>query len=343
MELKQLCEIHAPSGDEGQLRKLLLEEGKRLCGAENARIDRSGNVVCTRKGTQPGKPHVCVSAHMDEVGFIIEAATEDGLLRFHPIGGIDPRVVVSKRVLVGRDLLPGVIGAMAIHLQSAADRNRVLGFDGLYIDIGAKDKAEALAKCPVGTYAYFDTPYQPFGDGFVCAKALDDRVGCAILMQLLANDYECDFYGVFTVQEEVGLRGMYAAAYSVAPDVVIVLEGTTANDMPEVKNVGFVTKMSHGPAISFMDNATIVSPDMFKALTETANTAGIKWQPRQGTTGANDQGPAQRMRAGCKTGCISVPCRYIHSPASIADIDDIMGAYALADAFLKNKNFNEVL
>ena len=174
-------------------------------------------------------------------------------------------------------------------------------------------------------------------------KALDDRVGCAILMQLLANDYECDFYGVFTVQEEVGLRGMYAAAYSVAPDVVIVLEGTTANDMPEVKNVGFVTKMSHGPAISFMDNATIVSPDMFKALTETANTAGIKWQPRQGTTGANDQGPAQRMRAGCKTGCISVPCRYIHSPASIADIDDIMGAYALADAFLKNKKFNEVL
>ena len=177
----------------------------------------------------------------------------------------------------------------------------------------------------------------------IMGKALDDRVGCAMLMQLLANDYECDFYGVFTVQEEVGLRGMYAAAYSVAPDVVIVLEGTTANDMPEVKNVGFVTKMSHGPAISFMDNATIVSPDMFKALTETANAAGIKWQPRQGTTGANDQGPAQRMRAGCKTGCISVPCRYIHSPASIADIDDIMGAYALADAFLKNKKFNEVL
>ena len=116
---------------------------------------------------------------------------------------------------------------------------------------------------------------------------------------------------------------------------MIVLEGTTANDMPEVKNVGFVTKMSHGPAISFMDNATIVSPDMFKALTETANASGIKWQPRQGTTGANDQGPAQRMRAGCKTGCIS--------PACIADIDDIMGAYALADAFLKNKKFNEVL
>lgn len=217
MELKQLCEIHAPSGDEGQLRKLLLEEGKRLCGAENARIDRSGNVVCTRKGTQPGKPHVCVSAHMDEVGFIIEAATEDGLLRFHPIGGIDPRVVVSKRVLVGHDLLPGVIGAMAIHLQSAADRNRVLGFDGLYIDIGAKDKAEALAKCPVGTYAYFDTPYQPFGDGFVCAKALDDRVGCYTILELMRETYPCDVTFVFAVQEEVGAAAPMARPTAYSP------------------------------------------------------------------------------------------------------------------------------
>lgn len=240
-------------------------------------------------------------------------------------------------------MIEGVIGAKAIHLQTAADRKTVLGHSELFVDIGAKDKDDALKYVKPGDRIGFATKFKRLGEKRVLGKALDDRVGCAILMQLLANDYECDFYGVFTVQEEVGLRGMYAAAYSVAPDVVIVLEGTTANDMPEVKNVGFVTKMSHGPAISFMDNATIVSPDMFKALTETANTAGIKWQPRQGTTGANDQGPAQRMRAGCKTGCISVPCRYIHSPASIADIDDIMGAYALADAFLKNKKFNEVL
>lgn len=145
------------------------------------------------------------------------------------------------------------------------------------------------------------------GEKRVMGKALDDRVGCAILMQLLANDYECDFYGVFTVQEEVGLRGMYAAAYSVAPDVVIVLEGTTANDMPEVKNVGFVTKMSHGPAISFMDNATIVSPDMFKALTETANTAGIKWRPGRAPPARTTKAPRSVCAPAAKPA--ASPCR----------------------------------
>ena len=334
MELKQLCEIHAPSGDEGQLRKLLLEEGKRLCGAENARIDRSGNMVCTRKGTQPGKPHVCVSAHMDEVGFIIEAATEDGLLRFHPIGGIDPRVVVSKRVLVGHDLLPGVIGAMAIHLQSAADRNRVLGFDGLYIDIGAKDKAEALAKCPVGTYAYFDTPYQPFGDGFVCAKALDDRVGCYTILELMRETYPCDVTFVFAVQEEVGCRGSHGAAYGVQPDIVLNLEGTAANDLGCVDDQFKVCRPTQGVAVSFMDKASIAQPELFAELLRLAEGSGIAHQVKMAVAGGNDSGPIQRTGCGTKVCVLSVPCRYIHSPSTVLCLEDVEAQYLLAKAYL---------
>ena len=338
---RKLCSLPGVSSREEAVREFIAQTIRPY--VKWMKVDAMGNLIAFKEGKKHTGSKLLLDAHMDEVGVVVKGIEDDGCLRFAFLGGVDRRVVIGKRVWLGKNRVPGVIGMKPIHLTTAEERKALPKLKDLYIDIGAKSKDEALSECPPGTFAYYDNDYQEFGDGFAVSKALDDRVGCAMLMQLLANDYECDFYGVFTVQEEVGLRGMYAAAYSVAPDVVIVLEGTTANDMPEVKNVGFVTKMSHGPAISFMDNATIVSPDMFKALTETANAAGIKWQPRQGTTGANDQGPAQRMRAGCKTGCISVPCRYIHSPASIADIDDIMGAYALADAFLKNKKFNEVL
>lgn len=321
MELKQLCEIHAPSGDEGQLRKLLLEEGKRLCGAENARIDRSGNVVCTRKGTQPGKPHVCVSAHMDEVGFIIEAATEDGLLRFHPIGGIDPRVVVSKRVLVGHDLLPGVIGAMAIHLQSAADRNRVLGFDGLYIDIGAKDKAEALAKCPVGTYAYFDTPYQPFGDGFVCAKALDDRVGCYTILELMRETYPCDVTFVFAVQEEVGCRGSKPAAYAIAPDYAIAVDVTNTGDM--IGAPPMTVTLGGGAAIKIKDASVLCSKVIVDGLTALAEAYKIPYQYEILVAGGTDTSSMQTAGAGAHAGAVSIPTRYVHSPVEVVDAKDL--------------------
>ena len=336
--LEELSNLIGLPGDEGRIRRYIKAELSGIEGLE-MKTDAMGNLVVHK----PGKgPRVMVAAHMDEVGMMVIGVLDNGLLAYGQ-RGIDSRVVVSKRVLVGDDMIEGVIGAKAIHLQTAADRKTVLSHSELFVDIGAKDKDDALKYVKPGDRIGFATKFKRLGSKRVLGKALDDRIGCAILMQLLENNYDCDFYAAFTVQEEIGLRGMYAAAYNVAPDVAIILEGTTANDMPDVKDVGFVTKMSHGAAISFMDSATIVSLDMFKALCETAKENNIKWQPRQGTTGSNDQGPAQRVRAGCKTGCISVPCRYIHSPASMADIDDINAAYALADAFLKNKKFNEVL
>lgn len=336
MDLKTLCEIHAPSGDEKQLRRALLEEARALCGEENVRIDRMGNVLCFKKGTEVGRPHVCVSAHMDEVGFIILAAADDGLLQFRPIGGIDPRVVVSKRVLVGEDRLPGVIGAMAIHLQSKADRERVLDYDGLYIDIGAKDKDEALAKCPPGTYAYFDTPYTPFGDGFVCAKALDDRVGCYNLLRLMRESYPGDATFAFVTQEEVGLRGSSGAAYTVRPDICINLEGTAANDIGCVESPDEVCRAGEGVAVSFMDRSSVYQRRLFKKLLALADSQGIAHQVKRGVTGSNDAANYQRAAAGALACTLSVPCRYIHSGASVCCLSDIDAQFALTRAFLLN-------
>ena len=281
------------------------------------------------------------SVHMDEVGMLVLGILDNGLLAYTQ-RGIDPRVAVSKRVVVGKDRIPGVIGAKAIHLQSDEEFAHALPHDKLYVDIGAKDKADAEKYVKKGDPICFDVKFARFGDGLVRSKALDDRVGCMMVMELLKNDYDCDFYGVFTVQEEIGLRGANAAAYNVKPDVALILEGTTANDMPDVEH-GFVTKVGEGPAITFMDTGTIVRAPMLNALKAAACEAGITYQLRRGNTGGTDAGAIHKACAGAFAGGISVPCRYIHSPNSVASISDIENAYKLADAFLKTKKFSEVL
>ena len=336
MDLKQLCEINAPSGNEFALRRLLLQEAQTLLGGENVRIDRMGNLLCHIKGTEVGHPHVCVSAHMDEVGFLIMGATDEGLLRFRPIGGIDPRVIISKRVLVGENELPGVIGAIAIHLQTRADSEKVLGYDDLYIDIGAKDKAEAMEKCPPGSYACFDAPYTPFGDGFVCAKALDDRVGCHTLLQLMQDSYPGDVTLAFVTREEVGMRGSYGAAYGLQPDIVINLEGTAANDLGCVDSQFEVCRAGAGVAVSFMDNSSIYQRRLYKKLMRLADKNRIAHQVKRGVTAVNDAAHYQRAAGGALACTLSVPCRYIHSGASVCALSDVQAQYELTRAFLLN-------
>ncbi len=334
MELKALTAIHAASGDERALRKALVEEAKRFC--EDVRIDRAGNVICHKKGTKDGLPRVLVSAHMDEVGFIVRSATDDGLLRIRPIGGIDPRVVVSKHVVVGEKRLPGVIGAMAIHLQTAADRGRVLKYDSLYIDIGAKDKDEAERECPPGTYAYFDGEYAEFGDGFVCSKALDDRVGCYTLLRALQNEYPCDVTFAFVTQEEVGLRGARGAGFTEQPDIALVCEGTAANDMGDVPEVSKICRAGQGVAVSFMDNGSLANRALFKDVLAVAQKCEVPYQVKRGVTGGNDAAAYQRAGVGARTCVLSVPCRYIHGAASVCKLSDVDAQYALLNAFLTN-------
>lgn len=333
MELKTLCEINGASGDERLVRNALLEAARPLC--DKVSIDRMGNVIAFKKGRR-GHRHVLLSAHMDEIGFIIMDANDDGLLLFRPVGGIDPRVAVSKYVVVGEKKIKGVIGALAIHLQSADDRKRVLQWDGLYIDIGAKSKDEALSECPPGTFAYYDNDYQEFGDGFAVSKALDDRVGCYNLLRVLEGEYDADITCAFVVQEEVGCRGAAGAGFSAKADAVIVLEGTSAGDMGDVDKTHTVCCAGDGVAISFMDHASIADVGLFQALCALAEKNGVRHQLKRGVTGSNDAGAYQRSAGGKRTCVLSVPCRYIHGPSSVMKLSDMEDQYLLAKAFVLN-------
>ena len=332
MELKTLCEMNGASGDEGAVRRALLEAARPLC--DSVRIDRMGNVIAFKKG-RTGARHLLFSAHMDEIAFIILDATEEGLLQFRPIGGIDPRVAVSKYVVVGEQKIKGVIGALAIHLQSAEDRKRVLGYEDLYIDIGAKTKDEALKDCPRGCYAYYDSDYQEFGEGCAVAKALDDRVGCYNLLRILEDTYDADVTCAFVVQEEVGLRGAYGAAFDSPADTVIVLEGTTAGDMGDADKARRVCEPGLGVTVSFMDNASIANRELYGELMGLAEKQGICHQVKRGCTGGNDAGAYQRRKEGKRTAVLSVPCRYIHGPSSVVRLSDVEAQYQLAKAYAR--------
>ena len=332
MDLKRLTEAFGPSGCEGEVRALLKAEAETLW--EDVRVDRAGNLVCRRPGSDPPSPACSLPRTWTRSGFIVSGHTDDGLLRFRPVGGVDPRVAVSKWVILGRERLPGVIGAMAIHLQTPADREKVLDFDQLYIDIGAADAKEAEKLCPLGTYAVFDTLYAEMGEGLVSARALDDRVGCHSLLHVMGSAYAGDLCCAFLTGEEVGLRGSRAAALAVQPDIALVLEGTAANDLGDTQPRDQVCVPGQGVAVSFMDLASIADRGLFRQMLAAARAAGIPHQVKRAVTGGNDAGSFQRVGRGARTIVLSVPCRYIHSGVSIASLGDIQAQADLARAFL---------
>ena len=228
MLLKELTRLSGVSGDEGEVRGFVIDQAAPYC--DEIAVDTMGSVVAWKRCKKEGAPTVMIAAHMDEVGFMVQYVRDDGLIRYMTVGGIDPAVCVGKRVLVGKTRVPGVIGCKAVHLQERDERTRALKHSQLYIDIGARDRDDALKAVSIGDYAVFDSEYVEFGRGFVKSRALDDRVGCAVMLELLKHDYPCNVTFAFNVQEEVGLRGAMATAFRVQPDCAIILEGTTAND-----------------------------------------------------------------------------------------------------------------
>lgn len=337
MLLERLTELtgkRGVSGDEGEVRDYLKALVEPL--ADTVRVDTMGNLFAIKDGGDADVPHIMLAAHMDEVGFLITHVGDDGLLRFQPVGGIDPRVVISKRVHLGKDRIPGVIGAKAIHLQSPADRDRVLGFSDLTIDIGCGKKQQAEALCPPGTYVTFDSKVVSYGDELVKSKALDDRLGCLALLRALEEaHYPGKLTCVFTVQEEVGLRGATVAAWRVRPDLALVLEGTTCNDLGKVPEHMQVTRLGQGPVLTFMDRTSITHPGLLKATQKAADENGIPWQYKRTTMGGTDAGAIQRSREGVATLTIAVPCRYIHSASSACSLKDVRGQQALLLAALE--------
>ncbi|HWQ88763.1 MAG TPA: M42 family metallopeptidase [Desulfitobacteriaceae bacterium] len=332
MLLKTLSELNGTSGDETTVRNLLSAEIKPY--VEKIVIDKLGNLIAFKNQKFSG-PKVLITAHMDEVALMIMAITNEGFLKFKPVGGIDPRILVSKTVRIGADLT-GVIGAKAIHLQKLPERQKACTYDQLYIDIGAQSKEEAAGKVKVGDYAYFVTACEPFGEGLYKGKAFDDRIGCAILVELLKQEYDFPLVAAFTVQEEVGLRGAKVAAYQIEPDFAIVVEGTIAADVMERAEEEWVTELGKGPACSIVDRTTLYSPKLIQYVAELARRKNIPLQLRRGSSGGNDAGRIHITKTGIPTVSLSVPCRYIHSYVSVINEKDFKACGDLVLALMRN-------
>lgn len=332
IRLEDLSLLRGVSGQEDEVRRYLAE---RLRGkVDLLEKDALGNLI-VGVGLHKKGPRVMAAAHMDEVGLLIHSIEENGLLRFRKVGGIDDRILLSKPVLVGPDRVPGVIGAKPIHLQEPGEREKAVSWRDMAVDIGAKDKAEAEKYVQVGHMATFLTEFGPFGEGRVKGKAFDDRAGCAVLLSLLEEEWDGPFFGVFTVQEEIGLRGARTAAYRVDPHYAVVLEGTPAADIPRKEGETSSTELGKGPAISFMDRSSIAHPGLVKELIQVAEREGIPWQWRRTQGGGNDAGAIHLTRKGVPSVSISVPCRYIHTPVSVLDPEDLWNTARLARAFIR--------
>lgn len=330
MLIKELCELSGVSGNEGAVRNFIKEKIEPY--ADEIMVDTIGNLIALKKGDSGHK--VMVSCHTDEVGFIISGVNDNGFLEFKTVGGIDTRVIISKKVTVGDNKIPGVIGMKAVHLQKKSERESVPEVSSLYIDIGAKSKDEALSKVKLGDYATFDTCFEMMSEDTFKAKAIDDRSGCAILMELIKKPVRYDTYFCFTTQEEVGLRGARLASHRIMPDIALVIEATTCNDVYGCDEHEYVTNIGAGAVVTFMDRTTIVDKKLRTWLFEAAKKAGIPVQYKRATAGGNDAGRIHLTGAGIRTASLSVPTRYIHSPAGIASKKDIQAVENLAQLFL---------
>lgn len=260
-KLAELTRIDGISGNEHEVRNYIIQnlEDKFL----KHYTDNIGNLIVKGKTDGSSGLKVMLSAHMDEVGLMVNYITEDGKLKFSPVGGLDSRILAGQHVRVGRDRIPGVIGYKSIHLQDKSERESVIKLKNLYIDIAAKDRENAEEYVKTGDYAAFASEPVFFGESRIKAKALDDRAGCAVLMELLKEVWPFELYACFTVQEEVGLRGALVAANRIKPDIGIVLEGTTCADVPKVKEHEMSTVMGEGPALSFADRTSLADRELF--------------------------------------------------------------------------------
>lgn len=336
--LEKLSNANGVTGREGEVRDLMKKFLKPY--VDETREDSLGNIIGVKKGNKDALT-IMLAAHMDEVGLMIKNITKKGFLQFTKIGGIDDRVLFAQKVMVHTDKGPliGVMGSKPPHIQKEEERKKVIEADGLFIDIGATDKKEAQKMgVNVGDVASFDTKFARLGKEVVIGKAFDDRVGCAMMVEVIKKmpKVDCNIYAVGTIQEEVGLRGATIAAFQVAPDVGIALETTIAGDTPGVGEGEAPAKMKKGPVLTVADAGLIAHPKMLKLLIDSAKEHKIPYQLETGIRGATDASKIALTREGVPSGVISVPARYIHSTAALLNLGDVEKAVQLAVAAIKN-------
>lgn len=333
MLLERLSNACGVPGREDEVRAILTET---LAGhVDEMWTDLMGNLI-VRKGQGPVK--VMLDAHMDEVGFLVGKVTDEGYVLLKKIGDLDDRVLPGRQVWLTDRRIPGVIGAKAWHLTTAEERGRPISFAEMYVDLGCRNRAEveALGIEP-GDPVYFATLFEHFSAKVVKGKAFDDRVGCHIVARLLMEfDHPgLTLYGAFTVQEEVGLRGARVAAYNLDPDLAIAVDGTSSANVAGVDPMETGTNMGEGPVLYPAEPTNAGHHWLFESLARTAAAHGLPLQYKRLAAGGTNAGGIALQRGGVPACSLSVPCRYIHSAASLCNLDDVEATVQLIQRFLR--------
>lgn len=324
--LEKLCCADGISGDEGRVRNIILDQ--IISYADEINIDPLGNLLVFKKGRETPSRRLMLSAHMDEVGFIVTYINPDGSLKIESVGGINDSAVFAKQVLVGEKKLPGSICSAPIHLVNGDDQNKCPKISSLTVDIGASSDEEAKKYVSPGDSVVFDSFFEN-KHGRIIGKAIDDRLGCLVLIEMIKSELPYDMHFAFCVQEEVGLRGSAAAAFTIAPDSAIVIESTTAADIPGSENEQKVCCVGSGAVVSIMDRSTIYDKEYVRAAFALAAEHSISVQTKTAVAGGNDAGAIHKSRGGVRTAAISVPCRYLHSSSGLISLGDAQAVYEL--------------
>ena len=334
--LKEICEVAGAPGFEQRVRELVIKEVTPL--VDELRVDNLGNVITIKRGVNnPEGKKAMVGAHMDEIGFIVTHIDDNGFVRFHTLGGFDPKTLTAQRVIIhGKEDVIGVMGTKPIHVMTPEERNKIAKTTDYFIDLGrTKEEVEALVS--IGDPITRERELIEMGDCVNC-KSIDNRVSVFILIETLRQleNPPYDVYGVFTVQEEVGIRGANVSAHSINPDFGFGLDTTVAYDLPGAQPHEKVTSLGKGAAIKIMDASTICDYRMVAFMKQTANNAGITWQPEVLTAGGTDTAGIQRMgKDGAISGAVSIPTRHLHQVIEMAHKSDIENAIALLKTCLE--------
>ena len=328
--LKTLCLLNGTSGDEKNVRDFIISKLPDDC---DYTVDPIGNLIVNKKGEKTPKNKVALFAHMDEVGFIVTYITDDGFVYVANVGGIDNSALFGKKITVNGHI--GVVGGKAIHQCSGDEAKKIPEISDMCVDFGFENKEIAENYLSLGDFGYFKSDFVEFGNDMIKSKALDDRLGCAIMLEFLNEKSKIDYTCVFTVQEEVGTRGATVSAYTVNPDYAIVLETTTASDIPDTPENKKVCKVGNGAVVSFMDRGTVYNKDLYKKVREIADKNGIPNQTKTVVAGGNDAAAIHKSAGGVKTVAVSLPCRYIHSASSVGSKKDMESVKALCEVLVE--------
>lgn len=332
MLLTKLSNLDGASGDEGDVRNFIRENIKNY--VNTIEVDSLGNLICFKKGSK-NRPVILISAHMDEVGFMITGKKQDGTLKFSKVGGIDTRVILAKTLRIGKKKIKGVIGIKPVHLLEREEADKIPKFEELYIDIGAKSDKD-IKDIEIGDFAYFDTTCEKMSPKILKGKAFDDRIGCSLILDIVKERFNFPLFAVFTVQEEIGLRGARVIGNRIKPDYAIILEGTAAGDFPTKYETARSPILGEGPTLTVVDRSMIADRDLLQRIIRIAKKTSIPYQIKQPGIGGTDAGRIQISQRGVKCGVISVPSRYIHSPVSLMSVKDYKNTLRLSVLVLKD-------